>query len=66
MIAEIFKSLGLFIMQIPVAERSKALALFVRSNTAIVDSNLTHGMDVCVRLFCVCVCLCVGSGIATG
>jgi hypothetical protein len=25
------------------------------SNTRIVVSNLTEGMDVCVRLFCVCV-----------
>jgi hypothetical protein len=45
---------------ITVAARSKA------SNTRIVDSNPTRGMDVCVHLFCVCVVLCVGSGLATG
>jgi hypothetical protein len=31
---------------------------FARSNTGIVGSNPTHGMDVCLRLFCVCVVLC--------
>jgi hypothetical protein len=36
------------------------------SNTGIVDSNPTGGMDVYVRLFCVCVVLCVDSGLATG
>jgi hypothetical protein len=35
-------------------------------NTGIVDSNLTWGMDVCVRLFCVCALLCAGCGLATG
>jgi hypothetical protein len=38
----------------------------VRSNTGIVDSNPTQGMDVCLRLFCVCVVVCVGSGLASG
>jgi hypothetical protein len=28
-------------------------AVFARSNTGVVGSNLTRGMDVCVRLFCV-------------
>jgi hypothetical protein len=28
-------------------------AVFARSNTGIVDSNPTRGMDVFVRLFCV-------------
>jgi hypothetical protein len=37
-----------------------------RSNTGIVGSNPTQGMDVCVRLFCVCVVLCVGSDLVTG
>jgi hypothetical protein len=50
---------------ITVAARSKAWAVFARSNTGIVGSNPTQGMDVCVRLFCVCV-LCIGSGLATG
>jgi hypothetical protein len=36
------------------------------SNTGIVGSNPTHGMDVCVRLLYVCVVLCTGSGLATG
>jgi hypothetical protein len=40
---------------IRVAERSKACTVLVRSNTGIVGSNLTQGMDICLRLFCVCV-----------
>jgi hypothetical protein len=52
-------------MPITVAEQSKAWTVFFRSNTGIVGSNLTQGMDVCVPLFCVCVILCVGSGLAT-
>jgi hypothetical protein len=31
--------------------RSKAWTVFVRSNSGIVGSNPTRGMDVCVRLF---------------
>jgi hypothetical protein len=34
--------------------------------TEIVSSNLTQGMDVSFRLFCVYVVLCVGIGLATG
>jgi hypothetical protein len=49
-----------------VAAMSKAWTVFARSNTSIVASNPTRGMNVCVRLFCVCVVLCVGSGLATG
>jgi hypothetical protein len=37
-----------------VATRSEAWNVFARSNTEIVDSNLTEGMDVCLRLFCLC------------
>jgi hypothetical protein len=37
-----------------------------RSNTGIVGSNPTWGMDVCVRLLCVYVVLCADSGLATG
>jgi hypothetical protein len=48
---------------ITVAARSKAWTVFARSNTGVVSSNPTQGMDVCVRLFCVCVVLCVGSGL---
>jgi hypothetical protein len=31
----------------------KLYTVFARSNTEIVGSNPTGGMDVCVRLFCV-------------
>jgi hypothetical protein len=51
---------------IAVAARSKTWSLFAPSNAAIVGSNPTQGIDVCVRLFCVCFVLCVGSGLATG
>jgi hypothetical protein len=37
---------------ITVAARSKTWIVFARSNTRIVGSNPTRGMDVCVRLFC--------------
>jgi hypothetical protein len=52
-------------MRIPVAARSKAWNVFARSNTGIVCSNPTEGMDVCVCLFCVCVLLFVSCGLAT-
>jgi hypothetical protein len=48
--------------------RPKAWTVFARSNTGIVGSNPTRGMDntdVCVRLFYVYVVLCVGSDLAT-
>jgi hypothetical protein len=32
--------------------RSKTWTVFARSNTVIVGSSPTRGMDVCVRLFC--------------
>jgi hypothetical protein len=51
---------------ITVAARSKAWTVFLRSNAAIVGSNPTRGMDVCVRLFCVCVVLRVRTGLGTG
>jgi hypothetical protein len=51
---------------IAVAARSKAWTVFARSNTGIVGSNPTTGIDVCVRLFCVRIVLCAVSGIATG
>jgi hypothetical protein len=44
----------------------KAWTVFARSNTGLVGSNPTQGIDVYVRLFCVCVVLCVGSGLGTG
>jgi hypothetical protein len=49
---------------ITVAVWFKAWTVFARSNTGIVTSNPTRGMDVCVRLFCACVVLCVGSSLA--
>jgi hypothetical protein len=33
---------------------SKARNVLARSNTGIVGSNPTHGMDVCLRLLCIC------------
>jgi hypothetical protein len=33
---------------------SKAWTVFARSNTGVVGSNPTRGMDVCVSLFCLC------------
>jgi hypothetical protein len=38
-------------MLIKVVERSKAWSVFARSNTVIVGSNPTQGMDVYLRLF---------------
>jgi hypothetical protein len=49
-----------------VAARCEVWNVFARSNNAIVGSNPTQGIDVCVRLFCVCVVLCVSRGLATG
>jgi hypothetical protein len=50
---------------ITVAARSKAYIFFSRSNSGIVDSSPTQGMDVSLLLFCLYVVLCVGSGLAT-
>jgi hypothetical protein len=50
---------------ITVVARSEAWTVFARSNTEIVDSNLTLGMDVCERLFSVCAVLCVANVLAT-
>jgi hypothetical protein len=36
-----------------VAAQSKARIVFARSNTEILGSNLTGGIYICVRLFCV-------------
>jgi hypothetical protein len=51
---------------ITLAARSKASTVFARSNARIVGSNLTQGMDVCMRLFTVSVVLCIGSDLETG
>jgi hypothetical protein len=51
---------------ITVAAWSKVWTVSARSNTGIVCSNPTRGMDVRARLFCVCNVLCVGSGLVTG
>jgi hypothetical protein len=42
-----------FLRPIAVAARSKARTVFARSNTEIVSSNPTGGMDVCVCSVCV-------------
>jgi hypothetical protein len=47
-----------------VAGLSKAWTV-ARSNSGIMSSNPTQGIDVIVRLFCVCVVLWEGSGLAT-
>jgi hypothetical protein len=40
-----------------VAERSKACTVFARSETRIMGSNPTQGMDVwCVYVFILCLC----------
>jgi hypothetical protein len=54
-----------FPMPITVAARSKAWNVFARSNTGIVGSTPTRGIDDYLLLFCVCVS-CVGIGLATG
>jgi hypothetical protein len=53
-------------IKMPITEtsRSKAWTVFARSNTGIVGSNPTQGMDVCV--YSVFVLSCVGSGLPTG
>jgi hypothetical protein len=61
----VIKCMWVDLWPITVASRSKAPTVFARSNTAIVGSNLTQGLDVCVRLFCVCVVLREGSGLMT-
>jgi hypothetical protein len=49
--------MGLYILPITVAVRTETRTVFACSNTEIVVSNLTRGMDVCMRFFCVCVVL---------
>jgi hypothetical protein len=46
-------------MPITVAARSKAWTVFARSNTGIVGSNPTQGMDVYVWVYSVFVLSCV-------
>jgi hypothetical protein len=43
-----------FSSPITVAARSKAWTVFARSNTEIVVSNPTRGMDVCAFILCFC------------
>jgi hypothetical protein len=38
-----------------VGARSEVLTVFARSNSGIMRSNFTQGIDVCVLLVCVCV-----------
>jgi hypothetical protein len=49
-----------------VAARSKAWNIFAHSDTGIVGSNPTEGMDVSLHLFCVYVVLYVGRGLGAG
>jgi hypothetical protein len=51
-------------MLITVAAKCNAWTVFAHSNTGIVGSNPTRGMDICALLFCLCA-VCVDSGIAT-
>jgi hypothetical protein len=44
---------------------SKTWTVFARSNTGVVCSNPTRGIDICATLFCVYVVLCVGGGLET-
>jgi hypothetical protein len=44
---------------------TKTWTVFARSESGIVGSNHTQGMDVCVHLFCFCVVQCLGSGLST-
>jgi hypothetical protein len=44
----------------------KALTVYARSNTVIVDSNPTRGKDVCVYVYSVFMLFCVCSGLETG
>jgi hypothetical protein len=53
--------LHLYSSWITEASRSKAWTVFSRSNTDVVGSNLSLGMDVCVYVF-----LCVDGSVATG
>jgi hypothetical protein len=50
-------------MPVPMAARSKACTVFGHSNTGILGSNPTQGMDVCPR-FSVLVFSCIGRGLA--
>jgi hypothetical protein len=45
--------LAYLFMPVTVATQYKARTIFAHSNTGIVVSSQTWGMDVCVRLFCV-------------
>jgi hypothetical protein len=61
-----FKECNTFQLSITLVARFKAWTVFARSNTGIMSSHPTWGMDVCVRLSCVCAVLCAGRGLATG
>jgi hypothetical protein len=54
---------GKFSKSITVAALSKAWTVFARSNTGVVDSNSTRGMDIYICLFCVYVVLCIDVGL---
>jgi hypothetical protein len=50
---------------ITVAARSRAWTIFALSNTGVLGSNPTRGINICVRLLDVCVVLCIGRSLAT-
>jgi hypothetical protein len=63
---ELRKTVRIVEEPITVAATSKAWIVFARSNTGIVHSNPTRGVDVCVCVYSVCVVLFLGSGLAMG
>jgi hypothetical protein len=46
------------VLPYPMTERSNARTVFGRSNTGIVGSTLTRGMDVCPRFSVLCFLVC--------
>jgi hypothetical protein len=59
-----FRSVHTSPVTIKVVALSEEWTVFARYNTGVVISNLTRGMDVCLRLFCVLSC--ADSGLTTG
>jgi hypothetical protein len=53
LIAEQFYKIQIRLLSITMAAWSKVWTVFARSNTGIVDSNPTRGMNVWMGLFCV-------------
>jgi hypothetical protein len=63
----VYYKLSFYLAQWPitVAARSKVWTVLAHSNTGIVGSNHTRGLDICVHLFYVFVVFCLGSGLVT-